>query len=174
MTPRLSPRARLLLIGAIGALAIGCAEQLTFIASTATSASSTVTTTPSVVVGTIVTPSPGVKVLDQKGNGMPGVQVDFSVSSSNGVLTGVSTRTGTDGSAAVGSWTLPTLTGTYTMAADVVLAAGTQHLTLTVKGIAAAPDTMLLVTGSGQSAVVGAGVATPLAVQVKEIGRAHV
>jgi hypothetical protein len=61
--------------------------------------------------GAVVLPSPGVMVLDQFGNPVPGTSVAFHVEAGGGSLTGSVAVSGSDGIARVGSWTLgPTAT----------------------------------------------------------------
>ncbi|MEK0431354.1 MAG: hypothetical protein RL139_1158 [Gemmatimonadota bacterium] len=56
--------------------------------------------------GTAVATAPSVEVLDECGNGMPGVTVTFATVAGVGSLTGASATTNASGVATVGSWTL--------------------------------------------------------------------
>lgn len=49
---------------------------------------------------------PSVRVLDEFGNRIPGVTVEFSVQEGGGSITGASAQTGSTGTASVGSWIL--------------------------------------------------------------------
>ncbi|MBI3791112.1 MAG: hypothetical protein HY275_09575 [Gemmatimonadetes bacterium] len=162
----LARRAAAVLVAMLG---LSCAEQLTFTAAVATSATSVNAGGGlSATVGTVANPSPGVKVLDQKGNPMPGVPVTFTATATDGTVSGTTVRTGSDGIALVGSWTPPTIAGTDQTGADVTLGSGVQRVTLALKARPDLPDTLLLLSGAGQTAIVGATLGTPLAVLVRD------
>jgi hypothetical protein len=60
----------------------------------------------SAMAGTLVAEPPSVLVLSSAGRPVRGARVTFEVRSGGGVLTGSAARTGADGIASVGSWTL--------------------------------------------------------------------
>lgn len=64
------------------------------------------TTTQTVPAGTAVPIKPGVKVTDEMGNPVPGVEVTFSVLQGGGQVTDGLQVTGDDGRAIIGDWTL--------------------------------------------------------------------
>ena len=74
-------------------------------------------TSMSVPAGAIVTPNPTVRVTDSFGNGLAAVAVSFTTPQGGGTVTGGTTVTDASGFAAVGSWTLPSIPGAYTLTA---------------------------------------------------------
>src|SRR5690348_13239032 len=86
---------------------------------TPASVSAQTTTTITAVVGTAVSPAPAVRVLSSSGDPVPGVSVSFAVSTGGGIITSGSVSTGSDGVAAVGSWTLGTTAGQQRLTASV-------------------------------------------------------
>ena len=68
--------------------------------------------------------APSVIVKDSGGGAVAGATVTFSVADGNGTITGAVVTTGADGIARVGSWTLPAVTGTYTLTASLPGAGG--------------------------------------------------
>jgi hypothetical protein len=64
------------------------------------------TTTQTVPAGSAVPIKPGVKVTDEIGNPVPGVEVSFSVLQGGGQVTDGIRVTGADGQAVAGDWTL--------------------------------------------------------------------
>ena len=77
---------------------------------------------------------PAVKVRDGSGHPLAGVQVTFAVTSGGGSITGGAATTGSDGIAAVGSWTVPL--GVNTLSATVPRSSGPVSFTAT--GVTAA------------------------------------
>ena len=77
---------------------------------------------------------PAVKVSDASGHPLAGVQVTFAVTSGGGSITGGTATTGSDGIAAVGSWTVPL--GTNTLSATGPRSSGAVSFTAT--GVSAA------------------------------------
>ncbi|MFL5580803.1 MAG: beta strand repeat-containing protein [Gemmatimonadaceae bacterium] len=118
-------------------------------------------------VGTAVATPPAVRASDQFGNPVAGVQVTFAVASGGGSVTGTAATTGANGVATVGVWTLGTSAGTNTMTASAGTLAGSP-VTFTATGTAAAPSRMVVFAGDGQTATVGAAVATAPAVRVTD------
>ena len=119
----------------------------------------------SATVGTAVATAPRVKVVDAQGNGVSGVSVTFAVASGGGSITGATATTASDGTAAVGSWTLGATPGANTLTAS---ATGLASVTFTATGTAAAPvpTAITKVAGDNQSATVGTAVATAPRVKV--------
>ena len=104
--------------------------------------------------GAPVTTAPSVKVTDSFGNAKSGVSVTFApANGTSGSVTGATKTTNASGVATVGSWTLGS--------------AGTNSLNATANGVAnpftftatavtpAAPTTMTLLSGQGQTGLVG-------------------
>jgi adhesin/invasin len=89
----------------------------------------------SATVGTAVATAPAVVVRDARGNGVPGVTVTFAPGAGSGTVTGATVVTGSTGVATVGGWTLGT-------------AAGTQILTASAPGLAAATFTATATPGA--------------------------
>lgn len=71
------------------------------------------------VAGTAVPVAPAVIVRDGDGNPIPGVPIQFTVTSGGGSVTGGSPLTGDDGIATVGGWTLGAAAGENTLEAAV-------------------------------------------------------
>ncbi len=69
--------------------------------------------------GQAVLVAPSVRVTDAGGDPVAGVSVSFTVQSGGGSVTGSPATTGTDGVAAVGSWTLGSSPGTNELRAEV-------------------------------------------------------
>lgn len=69
------------------------------------------------LVDTDVATAPSVLVEDQFGNGVPGVDVTFAVTSGGGGITGAAATTDASGIATVGSWTVGSAAGTNTLSA---------------------------------------------------------
>jgi adhesin/invasin len=84
-------------------------------------------------VGTAVPVPPAVVVRDQSGNPVAGVSVDFDVTAGGGSVTPGTVTTGSNGIAAVTSWTLGPAAGTNTLVASVpsAPALGTETFTAT-------------------------------------------
>lgn len=70
-------------------------------------------------VGTPVSARPAVRVTDQNGNGVPGIEVTFSAASGGGSVSGAIQNTNVAGIATVGSWTLGATPGPNSLAATV-------------------------------------------------------
>lgn len=115
------------------------------------------------VVGTTLPDSIAVRVLDEKGRALSGVQIQFTVSAGGGSVAPATATTGTDGSARA-AWTLGT-------------AAGEQRVEARAEGIAAAavtftaasqaaPPASAVATGGDQTGVVGAALGQPVSVRL--------
>jgi adhesin/invasin len=73
----------------------------------------------SAIITHAVTTPPRVLVTNASGVSLPNVVVTFAVASGGGSITGASAVTGSDGTAAVGSWTLGSTVGANTLTATV-------------------------------------------------------
>jgi hypothetical protein len=119
------------------------------------------------VVGSAVDPSPRVKVTDAAGTPVPGVVVRFDLPGGGGTVSGDSAMTGSDGTAAVGLWTLGPTPGPQQLRAQVP---GRPLLsTLTLTASAGLPSALQVVTGgSGLSALAGQPLATLPVIRVRD------
>jgi hypothetical protein len=106
------------------------------VATTLTAVSSTSQAAP---VGTAVPAPPSVRVADQAGQPMAGVQVTFAVTAGGGTLTGATATTNAAGVATAGSWTLGSAAGQNTVTAT---AAGLTPVTFNATGTSGDPCTM--------------------------------
>lgn len=111
-------------------------------------------------VATAVPQPPTVLVTDQSGNPVAGVLVTFATSGGASV-TGPTPTTGATGLAAVGSWTLGTAAGPYTLTATATGLAGSP-VTFTATATAGAPQQLDIVQ---QPASSGAQAGVPFPVQ---------
>lgn len=112
----------------------------------------------SALFGTALAAPARVKVTDQYGNPIEGVQVVFAVASGGGSITGETATTGADGIAAVGSWTMGPAPATNTLTAT---AGQIGSVTFTATGTALVPANIAVAAGNNQSATVNTAVATP-------------
>ncbi len=113
-----------------------------------------------VAAGTVVPIAPAVIVRDGDGTPVPGVPIQFTVTSGGGSVTGAAQFTGDDGIARVGGWTLGSAVGENTLEAGVPGAdLGGGPIIFTADGVAgpvsadqttvtASPATIPVVTGS--------------------------
>ena len=109
--------------------------------------------TQTVTVNTAVPVRPTLRVTDQFGNPVESVTVTFAVASGGGGLTGGTKKTDGAGLAAVGSWTLGTVSGSNTLSATVAsLAAATFGAT----GTPDVADSIKLNAGNNQTDTVKA------------------
>jgi hypothetical protein len=94
-------------------------------------------------VGGALAVEPAVKVVDEFGNGVPGVSATFTVASGSGSITGAATVTGSNGVATLGGWTLGMAPGINTLTVFVQAAGGPViPLTFTATGTATYPTTL--------------------------------
>lgn len=106
---------------------------------------------------------PGVRVLDQFGNPVPGVTVTFTVIAGGGTVEGATVESNALGIATVGRWTLGE-PGANTLRAS----SGTlQPVTYTIMQQSRVPARVILSAGQGQTAVVGTNVPIPPSVIVQ-------
>lgn len=123
--------------------------------------------TMNVTVGTTVQNQPVVRVLDQYQEGLPGVNVTFSASSSS-QPTPATVATSEQGTAAPTSWTAPTTAGTATITASVPGSTlGQRQFTVTLDPGPAAQAAVAPTTPSSNNQSAAAGSAVPVAPQVK-------
>ncbi len=118
-------------------------------------------------VGTAVTTPPAVLVTDQFGNPVSGTSVTFAVASGGGSVVGGAATTGTNGIAAVTSWTMGTVVGANTLTATSAGLTGSP-LTFTATATVGAALQIAISSGDGQSATVNQAVATAPAVLVTD------
>ena len=106
---------------------------------------------------------PGVRVLDQFGNTVPGVTVNFTVTAGGGTVEGATVVSNALGIATVGRWNLGA-PGANTLQAT----SGTlTPVTYTIMQRDMTPARVILSAGQGQTAVVGTNVPIPPAVIVQ-------
>src|SRR5213076_3514867 len=111
---------------------------------------------------------PAAVVKDASGNPVSGVSVSFAVATGNGTVDPTTpVITGTDGVAAVRSWTLGPSAGTNTLTATAPGLTGSP-VTFTATGTAGSASSIALHAGDNQSAPAGTAVATPPAVLVRD------
>jgi hypothetical protein len=120
----------------------------------------------SATVGTALPTAPAALLKDTKGRVMKSVDVTFAVTAGGGSLAGTTTvKTGTDGVARAGTWTLGTSVAPNTVTATVQ---GLPALVFTATANVGAPASMVAGGGDGQSATVGTAVPIAPAVTVKD------
>ena len=131
----------------------------------------TVTTTGSGQTGTVGTPLPtpiGVTVLDQHGDGMAGVVVNFAVAAGGGRTVGVSANTNAQGVATV-IWILGTVTGTSN---NVVTASmpgyGGPVPTFTASATSGAVTQVIKAAGDGQTGEAAQVLPQPASITAKD------
>ncbi|MBL0890514.1 MAG: hypothetical protein IBJ19_07860 [Gemmatimonadaceae bacterium] len=144
------------------------ANPVTFTATATAGAAASVVATGntaiSAAVGTLVSPVPGVRVLDAGGNPVAGTQVTFTASAGSSVVGGTKT-TDANGNAAPDGWQLGTTAQTYTLQAQV----GTLPVvTYTATARAGAASSVSVSAGNGQSVPVGRPVPIEPAVRVAD------
>ncbi len=144
------------------------ANPVTFTATATAGAAASVVatgnTTISAAVGTLVSPVPGVRVLDAGGNPVAGTQVTFTASAGSSVVGGTKT-TDANGNAAPDGWQLGTTAQNYTLQAQV----GTLPVvTYTATARAGAASSVSVSAGNGQSVPVGRPVPIEPAVRVAD------
>ncbi len=114
--------------------------------------------------GRPVATRPAVRVTDQVGNPVVGVEVTFAVASGGGQIIGASTVTGSTGVATLLEWILGPDPGPNTLTAS---AEGLTPATFTATGVPG-PAIVTIVGGDGQTAVAGTTLPTPPAVLVTD------
>jgi hypothetical protein len=116
-------------------------------------------------VGTVVSPSPAVRVTDAFGNSIASAPVLFTVASGGGAIVGGSAASGPDGLSTAGSWTLGIRPGAQSLRASL---ANLTPITFTVDAVAGPPASMSLIAGGGQFAEVLTPLPIPPVVQVRD------
>ena len=106
---------------------------------------------------------PGVRVLDQFGNPVPGVTVTFTVIAGGGTVEGATVASSALGIATVGRWTLGE-PGANTLRAS---SGELQPVTYTIMQQSRVPARVILSAGQGQTAMVGTNVPIPPSVIVQ-------
>jgi adhesin/invasin len=119
------------------------------------------------VAGTWVPIAPSVKVVDAGGNPVGNVDVQFSVASGGGSVTGGNTKTNAAGIASVNRWTLGTTAGVNTLTATSPGLTGSP-VTFTATGTAGAAARIAVNDGNNQTVHVGTPVFTPPSVLVTD------
>jgi len=147
------------------AVGVACSGESTKPSPTPTSMTAVAGAEPqSALVGTAVGTAPAVKVVDQNGAGMAGVNVTFSVTAGGGSVEGGSATTDVNGVASVTKWTLGTTAGANSLKAQ----SGNLSATFTATGLAGAASVLVKSSADSQTAVVGGAVAAPPSVTVKD------
>ncbi|MEM7415106.1 MAG: hypothetical protein AAF389_06395 [Gemmatimonadota bacterium] len=118
----------------------------------------------SAIAGNAVATAPSVLVVDQFGNPVQGVTVDYGNITGGGSVTGGSPSSGADGIATVGSWTLGASAGANSLDATSVGIPTT--ITFNATAISGSADSMYVDSGDAQTDTVGATLATPYTVRV--------
>lgn len=103
-------------------------------------------------VGTAVTVTPAVKIVDAEGFAVPGKVVQFAVTSGNGSVAGIVDTTDNAGIASVGSWTLSSVAGANALTATATGVPGSP-IVFTATGIAGPPLRLGFVTAPAASIV---------------------
>jgi len=126
---------------------VGDLAPVTFTATATAAGVSAITKTAgdaqSVTVAKPVATLPAVRLTDPNGNPVANIEVTFAVASGDGSITGATMRTGDDGVARVGSWTLGTKAGANTLRAS---STGSLVATFTAQGLPDVPSTMTIVS----------------------------
>lgn len=116
------------------------------------------------VVATPLTDSIAARVVDQFGNGVPAVSVAWTAAN-GGSVTPATSMTGADGVARTG-WTLGQIAGSQSASASVAgVATGS---TFTASAAAGPPTQLTILTGDAQVAMVGAQLAVPISVRIRD------
>ncbi len=113
-------------------------------------------------VGTAAPVVPAVRARDQNGKFLGGVAVAFVT---NGAITTRAVRTGADGVASAGNWTLSTIAGANTVTAR---ASGSADVVFTVTARAGPVARLTHVSGNDQSALPGATLPQRLSLKVSD------
>jgi hypothetical protein len=81
------------------------------------------------LVGTAVSPSPSVRVVDADVNPVAGVSVTFTIASGSGTVVGASATSDANGIATVGSWRVGSIAGRNTLTATIATAEAPASIT---------------------------------------------
>src|SRR5205085_1493111 len=125
-------------------------------------------TSQSATAGTAVGSPPSVNVEDANGNPVAGVAVTFTPALGSGSVTPTTpVSTGSDGIAALSSWTLSAAAGSNTLTATSGSLSGSP-VTFTATGTAGAATTIAANSPTSQAATAGTAVSAPPSVIVKD------
>ncbi|MEM9693018.1 MAG: PQQ-dependent sugar dehydrogenase, partial [Myxococcota bacterium] len=116
-------------------------------------------------VGTTLPVAPRMLVTDADGDPVPGVAIEFRVTVGDGTMTEGQTETGSDGTAAVGSWTLGAVPGEHELTGE---AAGLAPVLFRATALAGPEGSALVYEGDTQYATVSTAVAIAPAVIVRD------
>ncbi|MBA3671432.1 MAG: Ig-like domain-containing protein [Gemmatimonadaceae bacterium] len=120
-------------------------------------------TTVVAVVGTAVSEAPAVRVADQNGSPVAGVQVTFAASQGAGALASSEALTDANGVARAGGWIVGQSAGRHQITARSAAVAG-KSVVFSVMGIARSLKSIIRYAGDRQRAVAGTTTRFPLAV----------
>ena len=118
-------------------------------------------------VGTALPVDVEVNVTDASGNPVPGVTVNFTVLTGGGNVAAPSGVSNAQGVATPGDWTLGSAAGSNTLRAASTGLTGSP-LTFTATGTAGPPATTAIISGNGQSGLIGTVLAESLVVRVAD------
>lgn len=111
--------------------------------------------------------APRVRVTDAWGNPVAGAAVTFEITQGDGLLTGATQLTGTDGTASPAEWRLGPVVGLNLLRA-MLDAAPDVTLDIAATATVGPPTQLELVEGAGQTATVGTAVTTAPAVRLRD------
>lgn len=114
--------------------------------------------------GVLLTTQPGVRVTDQFGNPVSGVQVTFTPAASSGMVSGGIQATSADGVARPGGWTLGQSEGTQTLN----VSAGALATAITIQATTAPPSTLVRLSAVTQWTPAGQPVSEPPSVRAED------
>ena len=123
------------------------------------------TTAPSGVVNSDVSPPPSIRAVDQFGNPVANLPVTFVVTSGGGTLTGAQAVTNTNGVATLGAWKLGTLAGIQTVRVD----AGSVSVNITATALGGAAVDLLVLDGTSPTGSTDKRLCSAPRVQVRDI-----
>jgi hypothetical protein len=115
-------------------------------------------------VGALLTTQPGVRVTDQFGNPVSGVQVTFTPAASSGSVSGGVQNTGASGEARPGGWTLGQTEGTQTLN----VSAGALATAIMIQATTAPPSALERLSAVSQWTPAGQPVSEPPSVRVED------
>ena len=109
--------------------------------------------------------APAVHVTDAGGAPLQDVPVTFAVTGGNGSIAGATPLTNASGIATLGSWTLGTIAGPNALSATVT---GLTPVTFGAIGTPGPPTTVVVISGSNQTAPGGTVLTAPLVIEVRD------
>jgi len=149
---------------ALAALVAGCGDGGGTSPSVATTVTATSSVSQTAVAGAAVADAPAVRVLDQRGDPMPGVSVSFTAIG-GGAVSSPAATTDAGGVASAGGWTLGPTAGSQSVSASVGSLA---PVTFGAVAQARVPTTAVAGSAITQTALTGAAVAEAPAVRVND------